>query len=48
MCLVSQLRRDTIHVHANKPAESVPYVDRAFVHIDYTDYNFPTHMSQQE
>ncbi|KAH7074886.1 cation diffusion facilitator 10 [Paraphoma chrysanthemicola] len=29
-------------------AESVPYVDRAFVHIDYTDYNFPTHMSQQE
>lgn len=28
--------------------ESVPYVDRAFVHIDYTDYNFPTHMSQQE
>ncbi|KAF2823790.1 cation diffusion facilitator 10 [Ophiobolus disseminans] len=28
--------------------ESVPYVDRAFVHIDYTDYNIPTHMSQQE
>jgi cation diffusion facilitator family transporter len=28
--------------------ESVPYVDRAFVHIDYTDNNFPTHMSQQE
>lgn len=28
--------------------ESVPYVDRAFVHIDYLDYNFPTHMSQQE
>jgi cation diffusion facilitator family transporter len=28
--------------------ESVPHVDRAFVHIDYTDYNFPTHMSQQE
>ncbi|KAF2024934.1 hypothetical protein EK21DRAFT_117333 [Setomelanomma holmii] len=28
--------------------ESVPYVDRAFVHIDYTDYNLPTHMSQQE
>ncbi|KAF2866631.1 hypothetical protein BDV95DRAFT_611682 [Massariosphaeria phaeospora] len=28
--------------------ESVPYVDRAFVHIDYTGYNLPTHMSQQE
>ncbi|KAF2128461.1 hypothetical protein P153DRAFT_342186 [Dothidotthia symphoricarpi CBS 119687] len=28
--------------------ESVPTVDRAFVHIDYTDYNLPTHMSQQE
>ncbi|KAH8733149.1 cation efflux family-domain-containing protein [Phaeosphaeriaceae sp. PMI808] len=28
--------------------ESVPYVDRAFVHIDYTDYNLPTHMAQQE
>ena len=33
---------------ANTVLESVPYVDRAFVHIDYTDYNFPTHMSQQE
>ncbi|KAJ4302909.1 hypothetical protein N0V90_001800 [Kalmusia sp. IMI 367209] len=29
-------------------SESVPYVDRAFVHIDYTGYNLPTHMSQQE
>lgn len=29
-------------------AESIPYVDRAFVHIDYTGYNLPTHMSQQE
>jgi hypothetical protein len=28
--------------------ESVPYVDRAFVHIDYTAHNLPTHMSQQE
>ncbi|PVI03467.1 hypothetical protein DM02DRAFT_587858 [Periconia macrospinosa] len=28
--------------------ESVPYVDRAFVHIDYASYNLPTHMSQQE
>ncbi|KAF2750202.1 cation diffusion facilitator 10 [Sporormia fimetaria CBS 119925] len=28
--------------------ESVPYVDRAFVHIDYTGYNLPSHMSQQE
>lgn len=28
--------------------ESIPYVDRAFVHIDYTGYNLPTHMSQQE
>ncbi|KAF2181760.1 cation diffusion facilitator 10 [Zopfia rhizophila CBS 207.26] len=29
--------------------ESVPYVDRAFVHMDYTPYNqIPTHMSQQE
>ncbi|KAF2638977.1 cation diffusion facilitator 10 [Massarina eburnea CBS 473.64] len=28
--------------------ESVPYVDRAFVHIDYTGYNLPTHMAQQE
>ncbi|KAF2272779.1 uncharacterized protein EI97DRAFT_436706 [Westerdykella ornata] len=28
--------------------ESIPYVDRAFVHIDYTGYNLPSHMSQQE
>ncbi|KAF2258681.1 hypothetical protein CC78DRAFT_477720 [Lojkania enalia] len=28
--------------------ESVPYVDRAFVHLDYLDYNLPTHMMQQE
>lgn len=28
--------------------ESVPYVDRAFVHTDYTGYNLPSHMSQQE
>ncbi|CAI6333774.1 unnamed protein product [Periconia digitata] len=28
--------------------ESVPNVDRAFVHIDYASYNLPTHMSQQE
>lgn len=28
--------------------ESIPFVDRAFVHIDYTGYNLPTHMSQQE
>jgi divalent metal cation (Fe/Co/Zn/Cd) transporter len=35
-------------IGANWSTESVPYVDRAFVHIDYTDYNFPTHMSQQE
>ncbi|KAI2629587.1 hypothetical protein GGR54DRAFT_635769 [Hypoxylon sp. NC1633] len=28
--------------------ESVPVVDRAFVHADYTSYNFlPTHMEQQ-
>ncbi|KAI0381981.1 hypothetical protein F5Y04DRAFT_280212 [Hypomontagnella monticulosa] len=28
--------------------ESVPIVDRAFVHCDYTSYNFlPTHMEQQ-
>ncbi|ORY16102.1 cation diffusion facilitator 10 [Clohesyomyces aquaticus] len=26
--------------------ESVPYVDRAFVHLDYTGYNLPTHMQQ--
>lgn len=24
--------------------ESVPIVDRAFVHVDYTSYNAPTHM----
>ena len=27
--------------------ESVPSVDRAFVHLDYTDYNLPSHMQQQ-
>jgi len=27
--------------------ESVPYVDRAFVHIDYADWNLPSHMNQQ-
>lgn len=28
--------------------ESVPIVDRAFVHADYSSYNFlPTHMEQQ-
>ncbi|KAI0404882.1 hypothetical protein F4802DRAFT_607274 [Xylaria palmicola] len=27
--------------------ESVPIVDRAFVHTDYASYNFPTHMEQQ-
>ncbi|KAI0203964.1 hypothetical protein F4808DRAFT_457667 [Astrocystis sublimbata] len=27
--------------------ESVPIVDRAFVHADYASYNFPTHMQQQ-
>lgn len=27
--------------------ESVPVVDRAFVHTDYATYNLPTHMSQQ-
>jgi divalent metal cation (Fe/Co/Zn/Cd) transporter len=37
-----------LYSFANVLTESVPYVDRAFVHIDYTDYNFPTHMSQQE
>lgn len=26
--------------------ESVPSVDRAFVHMDYAPYNIPTHMSQ--
>lgn len=28
--------------------ESVPYVDRAFVHLDYASWNLPSHMSQQE
>lgn len=28
--------------------ESVPTVDRAFVHLDYTSYNLPSHMQQQE
>lgn len=27
--------------------ESVPIVDRAFVHVDYTSYNIPTHMPRQ-
>ncbi|KAK4105968.1 hypothetical protein N658DRAFT_511930 [Parathielavia hyrcaniae] len=27
--------------------ESVPIVDRAFVHVDYATYNLPTHMDQQ-
>ncbi|KAJ8129459.1 hypothetical protein O1611_g4172 [Lasiodiplodia mahajangana] len=27
--------------------ESVPIIDRAFVHADYASYNFPTHMEQQ-
>lgn len=27
--------------------ESVPSVDRAFVHLDYADYNLPSHMFQQ-
>ncbi|KAI0136413.1 hypothetical protein BJ170DRAFT_699017 [Xylariales sp. AK1849] len=27
--------------------ESVPVVDRAFVHSDYASYNLPTHMEQQ-
>ncbi|KAK5111228.1 hypothetical protein LTR62_005256 [Meristemomyces frigidus] len=26
--------------------ESVPYVDRAFVHMDYSSYNLPSHMQQ--
>ena len=26
--------------------ESVPTVDRAFVHLDYASYNLPTHMQQ--
>lgn len=28
--------------------ESVPSVDRAFVHLDYSGWNLPTHMQQQE
>ncbi|KAF2219759.1 hypothetical protein BDZ85DRAFT_40882 [Elsinoe ampelina] len=28
--------------------ESVPYVDRAFVHMDYAGWNLPTHMQQGE
>lgn len=28
--------------------ESVPTVDRAFVHLDYTGYNLPSHMQQQD
>ena len=28
--------------------ESVPSVDRAFVHLDYAGWNLPTHMQQQE
>ncbi|KAK4239447.1 hypothetical protein C8A03DRAFT_42927 [Achaetomium macrosporum] len=28
--------------------ESVPIVDRAFVHVDYATYNLPTHMDQQD
>ncbi|QDS70243.1 hypothetical protein FKW77_007279 [Venturia effusa] len=28
--------------------ESVPTVDRAFVHLDYLSWNLPTHMEQQE
>ena len=28
--------------------ESVPTVDRAFVHLDYNTYNLPTHMDQRE
>ena len=27
--------------------ESVPYVDRAFVHADYAEYNLASHMDQQ-
>ncbi|KAK0628136.1 hypothetical protein B0T17DRAFT_588346 [Bombardia bombarda] len=27
--------------------ESVPVVDRAFVHVDYASYNLPTHLQQQ-
>lgn len=28
--------------------ESVPTVDRAFVHLDYASYNLPSHMQQQQ
>ena len=28
--------------------ESVPGVDRAFVHLDYRRWNLPTHMAQRE
>ncbi|PSK56471.1 Metal tolerance protein 9 [Elsinoe australis] len=28
--------------------ESVPFVDRAFVHMDYAGYNLPTHMQQHD
>ncbi|KAI9841464.1 MAG: hypothetical protein M1837_000682 [Sclerophora amabilis] len=28
--------------------ESVPFVDRAFVHLDYASWNLPSHMSQQD
>ncbi|KAI9688023.1 MAG: hypothetical protein M1820_010330 [Bogoriella megaspora] len=28
--------------------ESVPMVDRAFVHLDYESYNLPSHMAQQD
>lgn len=28
--------------------ESVPYVDRAFVHLDYQARNLPSHLEQQE
>lgn len=47
MCLVSHHKFSHRKVTDLTP-ESVPYVDRAFVHIDYTDYNLPTHMSQQD
>lgn len=28
--------------------ESVPIVDRAFVHLDYKSWNLPSHMQQQD
>jgi hypothetical protein len=28
--------------------ESVPTVDRAFVHQDYASWNLPSHMTQQD